>query len=69
MPKDLELFFDAWLGAAVIGFDKKVWISLMYVVIWNIWWIRNSMAFDNFKPDWPNEIQNVKIWLLEKRVE
>ena len=35
----------------------------MDVVIRSIWWIRNWMAFDKFKPDLQHEIQNIKIRL------
>ena len=40
--------------------EYKLWISLPYVVIWTIWWIRNRMVFDGFKLVWSNEIQNLK---------
>ena len=62
-PKNPGMFFDAWLGAPFKGFEKRMWISLTYVVFWTVWWIRNRMVFEDFKPDWNFEIQLIKVRL------
>ena len=56
-------FFSAWIGAPFKGFDKTLWISMMYVVLWSIWKIRNRIIFDDVSPNWEIEIQQLKIRL------
>ena len=53
----------AWVGAAFRGFDKQLWISVMYGVLWSIWKTRNRIIFESFKPNWEFEIMQTKIQL------
>ena len=58
------MFFGAWLGlgAPFKGYEKGLWISLMYLhgaLVYN-WGIRNRVIFENFKPDWDLETQRMK---------
>ena len=44
--------FLSWLGAPFEKFDKRLWISMFYVISWSIWDIRNKITFQGFKPNW-----------------
>ena len=50
-PNSALDFFEAWVGAPFRGFDKQLWISLMYVVFWSIWKTRNRIIFEGFTPN------------------
>ena len=42
-PNDLVDFFHAWCGVKLSGVEKKMWMSLFYVVIWSLWNIRKLL--------------------------
>ena len=44
-PNDPISFFKAWEGTPFSGFERKLWISLIYVVLWTIWRVRNRVIF------------------------
>ena len=54
-------FFQAWCGIPFRGIEKKMWISLFYVVVWSLWNIRNRVVFEGFKPVWEFEDRQVKV--------
>ena len=63
------MFFDSWMGASFYGFEKKIWTSLLYVVVWSVWWIRNRMLFKNFRLDWEwGAATQGEVRLLDERV-
>lgn len=46
-------WFDVWVsGESGGGFQKKLWISLCFVVFWSICNQRNRVIFDNVQTDW-----------------
>ena len=40
-----------------------LWLSLIYVVLWSVWRIRNKVIFEHSEPNWELEILMVKTWL------
>ena len=56
-------FFDHWLGMKLHGFQKKLWISLFFVVIWSIWYERNQAVFLNKIINWENVNYLIKLRL------
>ena len=54
------MFFKAWEGAPFRGFEKKLWTSLIYVVLWTIWRIKNKVIFEHYMPTSELEIQLIK---------
>ena len=54
------MFFKAWEGETFWGFERKLWLSLMYVVLWTIWRIRNKIIFEHQEPNWELESLMVK---------
>ena len=55
------LFFEAWQGAPFRGFEKKLWMSMMYAILWSIWRTRNRIIFEQFNPNWAFEIDQIKL--------
>ena len=49
-----------FFGAPFYGFEMKLWISLMYVVLWSIWRIRNRVIFEQYTPNWELESRMIK---------
>ena len=45
-------FLEAWSGVKLHRVEKKMCMTLYYVVIWSIWLIRNRIVFENAKLDW-----------------
>lgn len=45
-------WFDLWVGAVGGDFERKLWISLFFVVMWSLWNQRNSVVFDKSQTDW-----------------
>ena len=60
LPNEPIVFFKAWEGAPYRGFERKLWISLLYVVLWTIWRIRNRVIFEQYTPNWELEVQLIK---------
>ena len=54
------MFFKAWCGAPFRGFERKLWVSLLYVVLWSIWRIRNRCVFEQYVPNWDLELRMIK---------
>ena len=36
-PNNPVSFFQAWCGVRLYGLEKKMWISLFYVIVWSLW--------------------------------
>lgn len=60
-PNQPDLFLDAWMGAPIHGFERKTWTSLLSIVLWSIWRIRNGIQFESFNLNWDFELQQIKI--------
>ena len=54
------MFFNAWCGAPFRGFERKLWVSLIYVVLWSTWRIRNRCIFEQYVPNWELELRMIK---------
>lgn len=55
------VFFEDWMGVPFYDFEKKLWRSMLYVVLWSIWEYRNHIVFENFSRDWNLEVLNIKL--------
>ena len=51
------MFIKAWEGSPYRGFEGKVWISLLYVILWTIWRITNRVIFEHYTPNWELEVE------------
>lgn len=60
-PNKSIAFFQAWCGAQFSGLERKMWVSLFYVVIWSLWNIRNRIVFEDFKPNWDLERRQIRL--------
>ena len=54
-------FFEDWCGFPTSRQEKKLWVSLFFVIIRNLWRIRNRISFENFKSNWCFETNHVKL--------
>ena len=57
-------FFEDWCGFLTYGLEKKLWVSIYFAIIWNIWRIHNRILFEGFKLDWYFEINHIKMNLV-----
>ena len=63
LPKESNDVHWSMDGCSILGFEKKLWSSLLHVALWSLWRIRNRFIFENFKPNWELETQQLRIWL------
>ena len=47
MPNTLKGLFEVWTDMCGLGMRKNRWWSLLFVVIWSVWGMRNSIIFEN----------------------
>lgn len=51
------------MGVIRGDFQRKLWISLFFVVIWSIWYERDEAVFERKKTDWENLHYLIKLRL------
>ena len=53
--------FKDWCGFPIYRLEKKLWMSVYFVIIWNIWRVSNRILFEGFKLDWSFEIYRINL--------
>lgn len=65
-PQFLIPVFNGWkcgLGYLKAPSEKNLWVSLLYVVLWSFWNIRNIMVFEKATIHWSQELYQIKLRL------